>query len=176
MSAEASQYLSMVYIVAVTDSPCSRPFPFSPTGVWSIGRKFSDKDRTTVGNTLIDQGLSHSLPYHITPSEACCPGTSDVAPELFAWADKKHKVRGEGQNFMVQVWGAVGQLDFSVDLGLQPTCDLHMTPKYLAVRRLHKNFPTSCRTSFRSLYPFCPFRFLISAYCAALHKSWTFFP
>ena len=116
MSAEASQYLSMVYIVAVTDSPRSRPFPFSPTGVWSIGRQFSDKDRTGVGNTLIDQGFSHSLPYHITLSEACCPGTSDVATELFAWADRKHKVRGEGQNFMVQVWGAVGQLDFSVDL------------------------------------------------------------
>lgn len=28
VSAEASQYLSMVYIVAVTDSPHSRPFPF----------------------------------------------------------------------------------------------------------------------------------------------------
>ena len=118
VSAEASQYLSMVYIVAVTDSPHSRPFPFSPTGVWSIGRQFSDKGRTRVGNTLIEQGLPHSLPYHITPSEACCPGTSDVAPELFAWADRKYKVRGEGRNFMVQEWGAVGavgQLNISVD-------------------------------------------------------------
>ena len=80
VSAEASQYLSMVYIVAVTDSPHFRPFPFSPTGVWSIGRQFSDKDRTRVGNTLIDQGLSHSLPYHINRPEACYLGSRDVVP------------------------------------------------------------------------------------------------
>lgn len=36
-----------------------------------------------------------------------------LAPELLVWSDRN--VRGEGQNFMVQVWGAVGQPDFSVD-------------------------------------------------------------
>ena len=107
----------MVYIVAVTDSPHSGPFPFSPTGVWSIGRQFSDKDRTRVGNTLIDQGLSHPLPYHINPSEACYPRTRDVAPWLFAWAERN--IRGEGQNFMVQVWGAVCQRLFPWTVGVQ---------------------------------------------------------
>ena len=36
---------------------------------------------------------------------------------------------------MVQVWGAVGKPDFSVDRWRAATCDLHMTPKYLAERR-----------------------------------------
>ena len=41
---------------------------------------------------------------------------------------------------MEQVWGAGGDLDFSVDRWCAATCDLHMTPKYLAETTVHK-FP-----------------------------------
>ena len=36
---------------------------------------------------------------------------------------------------MEQVWGTAGEPDFSVDRWCAATCDLHMTPKYLAERR-----------------------------------------